>query len=94
MKVSGGTPRHSYIIQNNNWGNAAGTEQTITYKDNSFKITAETGGDIGGGSAIRTAPSAPAVEQGTVGQSGAAQTIAPAPKTAKKTAKKKGSSAQ
>ena len=51
-------------------------------------------GDLGTGGAVRAAPSAPAVEQGTVGQSGATKTMAPAPKTAKKTAKKKDSSAQ
>jgi hypothetical protein len=45
-------------------------------------------GDIGGGN-VRAGSPPPAVEQGTVGQSGASQTVAPAPKTAKKTAKKK-----
>jgi hypothetical protein len=34
---------HSYIIQNNNWGNPGGSYQTLTYKDNSFKVTASTG---------------------------------------------------
>jgi hypothetical protein len=35
VKVNG----HSYIIQNNNWGNPGGSNQTLTYKDNSFKVT-------------------------------------------------------
>jgi hypothetical protein len=43
IKVSGGTPLHSYIIQNNNWGNPTGTNQTITYANNSFKVTSSTG---------------------------------------------------
>jgi hypothetical protein len=47
-------------------------------------------GDIGSGSA-RTSP--PAAEQGTVGQGSASQTKAPAPKRAKKTAKKKSGTA-
>ena len=38
-----------YIIQNNNWGNASGSNQTIQYVDNSFTITAETGGSPGNG---------------------------------------------
>ncbi len=45
VKVDG----KSYIIQNNNWGNPGGTNQTIHYKDNSFTITQETGGEPGGG---------------------------------------------
>jgi hypothetical protein len=32
-----------YIIQNNNWGNPDGSNQTLSYKNNSFKITATTG---------------------------------------------------
>lgn len=40
---------HSYIIQNNNWGNPSSTNQTISYKDNSFTITSPTGnGDSSG----------------------------------------------
>jgi hypothetical protein len=39
VKVGG----KSYIIQNNNWGNPGGSNQTITYKDNSFKVTAMDG---------------------------------------------------
>jgi hypothetical protein len=34
---------HSYIIQNNNWGNPSGTDQKISYVDNSFTITSPTG---------------------------------------------------
>ena len=33
----------SYIIQNNNWGNPNGSDQTLTYRDNSFKVTQSTG---------------------------------------------------
>ncbi len=47
---------HSYVIQNNNWGNPTGTDQTISYKDNSFKITSITGGDLGPGQ-VRSFPS-------------------------------------
>lgn len=38
-----------YIIQNNNWGNPGSTNQTLHYKDNSFKITSPTGSGPGGG---------------------------------------------
>ena len=38
-----------YIIQNNNWGNASGSNQTITYSGNSFTITGESGGSPGNG---------------------------------------------
>lgn len=49
-------------------------------------------GDIGSGSTgART--STPAVEQGTVGRGSASPTTAPAPKAAKKTAKKKSGTA-
>jgi len=34
---------HDYIIQNNNWGNPSGSNQTLSYKNNSFKITSPTG---------------------------------------------------
>jgi hypothetical protein len=34
---------HDYVIQNNNWGNPDTTEQTLTYKDNSFVVTSSTG---------------------------------------------------
>jgi hypothetical protein len=50
-------------------------------------------GDIGGTN-TRAGKSPPAAEQGTVGQGGAAQTATPAPKAAKKTAKKKSPSPQ
>ncbi|HTQ07376.1 MAG TPA: hypothetical protein VMI54_26150 [Polyangiaceae bacterium] len=39
VKVDG----HSYIIQNNNWGNPSGSDQTLTYKDNSFTVSNMTG---------------------------------------------------
>ena len=39
----------SYIIQNNNWGNPEGTDQTIEYRDNSFTIVGATGAGAGGG---------------------------------------------
>ncbi len=44
-----GSDGKEYIIQNNNWGNASGTNQTLHYSDNSFTITQETGGSPGGG---------------------------------------------
>lgn len=56
VKITGGTPAHSYIIQNNNWGNPSGTAQLITYKDNSFTVTSVAGGDPGGGN-VRAFPS-------------------------------------
>lgn len=43
VKVTGGTPLHSYVIQNNNWGQPANTQQTITYANNSFTILSSTG---------------------------------------------------
>lgn len=39
----------SYVIQNNNWGNPGGSNQTLTYSDNSFVITGTTGGSPGNG---------------------------------------------
>lgn len=48
VKVLGADGKE-YIIQNNNWGNASGTNQTLHYINNSFSITAETGGPPGGG---------------------------------------------
>ncbi|HJX65077.1 MAG TPA: hypothetical protein VJ860_14130, partial [Polyangia bacterium] len=42
QRVKVGAGGKSYVIQNNNWGNS-GSGQTITYSDNSFKITATTG---------------------------------------------------
>jgi hypothetical protein len=33
----------SYIIQNNNWGNPGGSDQLLTYKNNSFTVTSSTG---------------------------------------------------
>ncbi len=39
----------SYIIQNNNWGNPSGTNQTLSYEDNSFTITQTTGNGPGNG---------------------------------------------
>ena len=41
VKVNAGG--HDYIIQNNNWGTPDGSNQTLTYKNNSFKITGTTG---------------------------------------------------
>lgn len=34
---------HDYVIQNNNWGSPNSTNQELTYKDNSFSISGETG---------------------------------------------------
>src|SRR5690606_22089615 len=39
----------SYVIQNNNWGNPGGTDQVLSYSDNSFVIETATGGEPGGG---------------------------------------------
>ena len=50
-------------------------------------------GDIGSGS-TRTAPGAPAMEQGTVGQGTAPRPVAPTPKAEKKADKKKSSPAE
>jgi hypothetical protein len=44
-----GPTAKQYIIQNNNWGNASGTNQTITYSNNSFTIMSPTGGSPGNG---------------------------------------------
>ena len=33
----------SYIIQNNNWGNPGGSDQLLTYRNNSFIVTSSTG---------------------------------------------------
>ena len=33
----------SYIIQNNNWGNPNGSDQLLTYSDNSFVVTSSNG---------------------------------------------------
>jgi hypothetical protein len=33
----------SYIIQNNNWGNPSGSDQKISYVDNSFKVDSSSG---------------------------------------------------
>jgi hypothetical protein len=52
VKVGG----KSYIIQNNNWGNPTGSDQTLTYKDNSFTVTQSTG-TIGANSAPASFPS-------------------------------------
>jgi hypothetical protein len=41
VKVSVGGK--SYIIQNNNWGNPTGSDQLLTYRDNSFTVTTSTG---------------------------------------------------
>jgi hypothetical protein len=41
VKVSKGGK--SYIIQNNNWGNPGGSDQLLTYSDNSFVVTSSTG---------------------------------------------------
>jgi hypothetical protein len=48
VKVKGDDGK-SYIIQNNNWGNPSGTNQTISYHNNSFTITSPTGAGAGGG---------------------------------------------
>jgi len=48
VKVRGGDGKE-YVIQNNNWGNAGGTNQTLSYVNNSFKIIGETGGPPGDG---------------------------------------------
>jgi hypothetical protein len=48
VKVKGDDGK-SYIIQNNNWGNPSGTNQTISYHNNSFTITSPTGAGSGGG---------------------------------------------
>jgi hypothetical protein len=54
VKVSGGG--RSYIIQNNNWGDPNGTNQTLRYSGNSFTITQETG-SAGGDGVPRSFPS-------------------------------------
>jgi len=41
VKVSKGGK--SYIIQNNNWGNPNGSDQTLSYADNSFKVVSSSG---------------------------------------------------
>jgi hypothetical protein len=41
VKVAAGG--RSYIIQNNNWGNPNGSDQTLRYSDNSFTVTQSTG---------------------------------------------------
>jgi hypothetical protein len=52
----------TYIIQNNNWGNPGGSNQTLSYNGNSFKVTDSNG--IGG-----DAPASfPSVYQGRNGQ--------------------------
>ena len=71
VKVTGGTPTKSYIIQSNNWGNPSGTDQTITYMDNSFTITKATGN---GSSAPASFPSIYIGANGNV-MSGAYSTI-------------------
>jgi len=44
----------NYVIQNNNWGNPSGSDLELTYKNNSFKITAGSGS---GGDAPASFPS-------------------------------------
>jgi hypothetical protein len=44
--VAGG---EQYIIQNNNWGKWEDTDQTLSYKNNSFTITGKTGDGPGNG---------------------------------------------
>jgi hypothetical protein len=57
VKVAGSVPVvHSYIIQNNNWGAPLTTDQTISYANNSFKVTSVVGGDLAKGS-VRSFPS-------------------------------------
>jgi hypothetical protein len=46
-----------YIIQNNNWGNPESTDQTLSYSDNSFKITGAVNGNGPGGGAPASFPS-------------------------------------
>jgi hypothetical protein len=41
VKVAAGGK--SYIIQNNNWGNPNGSDQLLTYRDNSFTVTSSNG---------------------------------------------------
>lgn len=41
VKVAAGG--HSYIVQNNNWGNPTGSAQVLTYTNNSFVVTSSTG---------------------------------------------------
>lgn len=50
VKVDGS----DYVIQNNNWGNPSGSDLELTYKNNSFKITAGSGS---GGDAPASFPS-------------------------------------
>jgi hypothetical protein len=45
---------NNYVIQNNNWGNPSGSDLELTYKNNSFKITAGSGS---GGDAPASFPS-------------------------------------
>jgi hypothetical protein len=47
-KVSGADCKQ-YIVQNNNWGNATGSTQTIDFVGNSFKVITSTGSPGGGG---------------------------------------------
>jgi len=57
-----GTDCNTYIIQNNNWGNPGGSDQTLSYSGNSFKVTANNGN---GSSAPASFPS---IFQGRNGQ--------------------------
>jgi len=49
VKVSPMGSTAQYIIQNNNWGTPLSTDQTITYKGNSFTIQSTTGNVTGQG---------------------------------------------
>jgi hypothetical protein len=44
-----GADGNEYIIQNNNWGMAASSEQTIHYEGNSFTVASSTGSSTGEG---------------------------------------------
>jgi len=44
-----GDDGYEYIIQNNNWGNARGSEQVLSYEGNSFTVVKSTGTGGGGG---------------------------------------------
>lgn len=47
VKVTKGNKE--YVIQNNNWGQPEGSDQTITYSDNSFTVVSSTGSTSGQG---------------------------------------------
>ena len=57
-----GTDCNAYIVQNNNWGNPGGSDQTLSYSGNSFKVVSSSGN---GSSAPASFPS---IFQGRNGQ--------------------------